>query len=309
MKTDFNIYWVDDEPDVIAAKRLGVEEHLEDLKFNHNIVPKLSLEEGWISEVKTLNPYFVIMDYNLKENEGGGEKLIKELRDNGCYHEVIFYTSGGFEPAKLVELITGGGLEVGVSFVDKEESADLIKSMIDQKISEYSDLSTQRGWIVADSIELEDKLNKMLLGISGLFPQPFQDTMKRIVRDSIKADFGFRNKLAAGMLGDLVKFLRGTNYSKEELEKFVGFKEVFKDFSPEVVQLRNTIAHQPHKNEADKLTLQALQNGSPYAVGETREIIYDEAFLLKARSNFMKQSSNIDGMLAHISTVDVGGVD
>ena len=79
MKTEFKVYWVDDEEDVINSKGIALEKYLSSLGFEpvikSNVVSLESIKDGWIQEVKNFNPYFVVMDFNITEedeNNGGG---------------------------------------------------------------------------------------------------------------------------------------------------------------------------------------------------------------------------------------------
>jgi len=308
MKTEFPIYWVDDEPDVVESKKIAIEEYLGELGFKSKIEIRKKLSDGWTDEVRDINPYFVVMDFNLPESgghgedgNGGGEKFIKELREKGCLHDIIFYTSGGFPHQKIGDLFKNGGLEIGVSFIDKEKADGHFKRLIDQRISEFSDLSTQRGWVVADSIAMETKLGNLILELSGAFPAPFRKSMKRIVEDSIRADFGCRRVLAAGLIKDIVSFMIEEKADEKLLTQLKKCKTVFGTFSEEVVELRNTIAHQEEAGEDGEFYLKPRQRGvSPYEEKDSkngRKIIYNDAFLQKVRRNFTRQSTNLDELL------------
>ncbi len=50
----------------------------------------------------------------------------------------------------------------GVFFVDRSDAKDRIKDLLELKIRRATDLATVRGWIVADSIELEVLLGSVL---------------------------------------------------------------------------------------------------------------------------------------------------
>ena len=210
---------------------------------------------------------------------------------------MIFYTSGGFDADKIPNFFAEDSLQIGVSFINKDHSEEYFEKMVDQKVAEFSDLSTQRGWVVADSISLENKLNDAILQLSSVFPDPFHGSMERIVNNSARADFGCRKILFAGMLKDLLSFLNKENYDAEIRRDIKSCRTVFNLFSDNVVELRNTIAHQPEEGEDGQLFLNVLQKSSSYA-DENGRIVYNDEFLKKARINFMKHSKNLDHLIA-----------
>ncbi len=291
MKSKFPIYWVDDEPDVIAPKRKRVESYIRSLGFEPNIITVNEISITAVEDIKSLAPYFVITDYNLRPDgqDGGGDELISNLRNADCYHEVIFYTQSGFSSEMKTKLFDTGNMDIGVSFIKKAGSENFIKKIIGQKVSEYADLSTQRGWIVADAILLEARLNSILTELAKALHPSFGGSMMRIVEKNI--DFGFRSDIVGGLLKDTIKHLRTTSESEDVINELASCKTVFNKFKDEIIELRNTIAHQ-RASSTSLVKLKILQKKSPYS-DDDKFISFDDNFLSKVRRNFNKHASNM----------------
>ena len=283
MKIKYPILWIDDNPDYYETQKHDVIDHIQ----SHGMIEAIRFSlpksaQDAVSLIKKDNPYLVVLDYKL----GGGmtgDEFIREIRGEELFHEILFYSQDGFDDAVFRNFFSSveSSLATGVNFCPKGEVAiNKICSLIDLKLSQVADLSTQRGWIVADSIVLENKLNDAILKLSNIFPAPFHNSMKRIVKDSARADFGCRKILFGGMLSDLNSHLNKVGYDKSVIAKIKKYKVIFNSFSDNVVELRNTIAHQPEENSSGALFLKPRQKNSSYA-NERNQILFSDEFLRK----------------------------
>lgn len=307
MKIKYPILWIDDNRDYYETQKHDVIDHIQ----SHGMIEaiRFSLPESAQQAVRLIekyNPYLVVLDYKL----GGGmtgDFFIRKIREENLFHEILFYSQDGFDDDVFQNFFSSveSPLATGVNFCPKGEVAlSKICSLIDLKLSQFADLSTQRGWIVADSIVLENKLNDAILKLSKIFPTPFHSSMKRIVKDSARADFGCRKILFGGMLSDLLSYLNSVGYDKPVRVKIRECKVIFNSFSDNVVELRNTIAHQPEENSSGTLFLKPRQKSSSYADAHNR-IFYSEEFLKKVRSNFVRHSENIENLLDIFSKISL----
>lgn len=289
MKIEFTILWLDDNEGFMDSIKDEIHEHLEEHGMQSNI-EYLNPKNPDVVKIKvaSINPYLIILDYNL-EDDLKGDTIIKALRENKQHHDILFYTQDGFEEDTFSSFFKSPDtpLATGINFCNKTSSKDRICALIDLKLSHYADLSTQRGWIVADAIELEQELNELMIIVSQSINKVFSDTVQRVLEDP-RSDFGFRASLFNGMLKDYLKVLRSNEPKHSLIEPLAIIKELASSFSEEIIEIRNSIAHQKHTVEADgKITIKQLQRrGEP--------IEYNQEFLKTVRCSILKHRQNFE---------------
>lgn len=149
MNTIFLTLWVD--YNIPFAESIGgnLTDWLDDKGFDL----KVSIHKnasGVLEEVVNKDIELLIIDYKLPGENG--DILIEKIRQNDCYQDIIFYSEGQL-PNKRLD---------GVFFVSKEDAVTRIKELIELKLRRSSDPVSVRGWIVADSIELEGMVTDLL---------------------------------------------------------------------------------------------------------------------------------------------------
>jgi len=290
MKIEFSIYWIDDNPDIYDSIRDEIEQHISDnhgLTLNVTYVKETSTA---LYDIKQKNPYLVVVDYKLT---GGarGDAFITEMRAQGQLHDVFFYTQDGFQPEDRDRFFSSfsSGLTMGVHYADKKHAKSRLCKIIDLKLNQVSDLSTQRGWIVADVIELENELDEILEKLSNTIHPAFGSMMTRLLGDS-RVDFGCRDQLLNGALKDMRKHILTQNPKHEILPTLGLIKDTVSLFSKEIIQVRNSIAHQRHfEMEGGGITLPARQKSQD-------PITYNLEFLKQVRQNIKKHRTNFQNI-------------
>ena len=162
MKTDFWVLWVDDNSDFVETLQLMLQISLDDKGFAlQSVLHESANEEAQTAIYTDLNSRdieLLVVDYRLGEVQG--DKLIQSIRERHYYQDIVFYSQGGI-PKEIQRLD-------GVFFVDKNDAKERIKDIVELKMKRSSDLTTVRGWIVADAIELEIMLSEV---VSRCLPQ------------------------------------------------------------------------------------------------------------------------------------------
>jgi hypothetical protein len=251
---------------------------------------------GAIEAIRARNPYIVIVDYKL----GGGvlgDTFINELRKGGLFHDVFFYTQDGFkeEDQKRFFPNFSTGLSMGVHFADKNHAKRRLCEIIDLKLSQVSDLPTQRGWIVADAIELEHQLDEILEALSAAIHPSLGGTVNRLIEDP-RVDFGCRAQLLNGLLKDFVKYVSSMDPRNGILTSLAAIRSKTALFTAEIIQIRNSIAHQKHTEAAaGVITIEAIQPKQP-------PITYNAEFLQQVRRNIGKHQSAFGSLQTLINT-------
>lgn len=287
MKVNFPIIWIDDNEGFYDSLKDEIELHISDYGLQANIHFSEN-DDNLDNLLKKENPYILVLDYHLAGSKG--DEIICNLRSKGHLHDILFYTQGGFSKANFQDFFdsTNSHLATGVHFCPKESTKERLYKLIDLKLSQVSDLSTQRGWIVADAIELEHQINAVLEKFGDHISPVFKATITRLLK-SKRTDFGLKSSLLNGIIKDYINHLQKGDKNEEKIKKFKIIKKIIKNFSTEIIEIRNTIAHQKHRFVGDSILLSPIQSGQ-------EDIIYDESFLKKVRNNIQIHYSNFNAL-------------
>lgn len=239
MKTDFSILWVDDNQEFIDALRSPLESWMDEHGFAL-IVHAHKSEAGILDDLRKKDIELIVIDYKLPKKKG--DLLIGEIRGKNFYQDIVFYSQGGI-PDDVIKIPN----EVfrtppdGVFFVDRGDAKDRIKDLITLKIRRASDLATLRGWIVADAIELETLLGRVLAKCFGEREVLFTTCV--LLHEGL-FDFYKKHMVLNSLLHDRMTELARPGGDSATLTKVKACKKVLDAFSDEVVHIRNALAHQ-----------------------------------------------------------------
>ncbi|PTX95171.1 hypothetical protein DB345_12840 [Spartobacteria bacterium LR76] len=228
MKINICILWIDDNKDFVDASKPKIEQWIADQGFQLNVVHKRN-STGVIDLLKTENIVFLVLDYHLGKKDG--DKVIKEIRNAQLYQDIVFYSQGldrnNFNP------------EDGVFFVDRGDLENRIKNLLDLKIRSACDFATFRGWFVADSIELEIIMGRILAKCFGDQQETFQS---RVLEQDGLFDFYKKHQVLNGIIKDRLGKMSETSPNYHALKSF---KKLLDSFPDDIIHPRNGLAHQP----------------------------------------------------------------
>lgn len=264
MKIDFTILWVDDNKDFVDSIRPQLEKWMDIQGLGLKICwhPR---ESGIYSDLDKGNIELIILDYHLKGGKNG-DAIISEIRKKGFYEDIVFYTTKS-NTNTLFKVSPDG-----VFFSERDDAKDRIKDLLNIKIRRSLDLATLRGWIVADSIELEillltvlasffkdhgelsrDRAMKVLSEDGAFFfgrlREYVNDALKKNIHDLTTSpedgifDFGGKHKVLNGIVKDHISALQKQSKNTAAL-KFQACKKILDVFPQEIIEIRNALAHQ-----------------------------------------------------------------
>lgn len=275
-------------------------------------IKKFLLESGFIlyydhfQNVKDLdsladkiNDYDLIcVDYTLKG--GTGDRLIENIRKSELYTEIVFYSQNGEESVREImkDLRVDGIYCAGER---GEEFEDKIKNIINTTIKKVQDLTNLRGLVMAETSELDVKMEEI---IEALFNKPFglvTDEDKTVIKEkslkSLKDMISTLEKLdEKNNLTELLKKLdhRGRWRTVKRLCKKNGeFKDLMETLSlydDEIIIKRNDLAH---SCEAENEKKEKIIKG--------RNNTYTRENFTQIRKDLSKHTDNFDNIKEIIS--------
>ncbi|MFZ3059687.1 MAG: hypothetical protein WA102_08095 [Candidatus Methanoperedens sp.] len=298
MNLKYNLLWFEDSETYVESLKPRIEEYLENLGFTPIIDVKPNgndLEE--MTEDDELD--LILMDFNLNIGNAGDENgniLINKIRDHKLYTEIIFYSAlPEFEDAIERRL-------EGVFFSERRDLFEKAKKIIDLTVKKNQDINNMRGLVIAETIDLEAKMDNLILTYFGsddekkvvcgkILDPDFDalsitnkmDLINKILKERIKS---IETKQAE-LQGEQKEELRKKKQSLEKLKSnFVKLKE-------EVIDKRNILAH-TREDEDHKNTLISQINKK----GE--KIVVDDEWCKDIRKNIKTQSQILDEITQHI---------
>jgi hypothetical protein len=160
MKISYNIVWVDDKPEQMRAYIQEIEDILENYKYIPNTESHYVSYEAFKNNFENINPNnnkyrgifydcdLLLIDYNIaetNENEDKtGEKLIQEIRNNGIFTDVLFYSDSMSEYRKNPNRIELDN----VVYADKSELVLKFENIVKRNVAKSMLISNLRGFLM-----------------------------------------------------------------------------------------------------------------------------------------------------------------
>jgi hypothetical protein len=300
MRLTYTILWIENDPETIKLKSPEIERHLDSLFFDAKIIPKED-DSGIIDLINNSDINLILVDYNLQEGKEEGKKkktgdeIIDAIRQNRVYTEVVFYSGGPFRNKIMSQL-------EGVFYSDLEGLPDKVNSIIDLTIKKNQDINNIRGMFIAETIDLENKLEELINLYFG------SDTEKKTVCEELVSPefrlfeladkYKLMNIICRERTKSLAQQLAKASPEKKEVVKkeMIMLEKLSSELAKinvEIINNRNILAHTEESGQRNTL-ISYINKGTP-------TIVNDE-FCLSIRKNIRKHSKNFDTFIKHIES-------
>jgi len=271
MKTDLHLLWIDDNKDFVEALKPRLEKWMDGHGFGLNIRFQRN-STGVVEMLHSEDIAFVVLDYHLGRKTG--DMIIDELRRAELYQDIIFYS----QDLKREDFPTVDG----VFFVNRADAETRIKNLLSLKVRAASDFATFRGWMLADSIELEIMLGRILAKCFGSFEQVFGD---RVLAHENLFDFYKKHQVLNGIIKDRITDLN--KEGKSTAKALAECKKLLDQFPDDIIHPRNALAHQPHEDHENGKRIKTR------AKNENKEIISTPENLSNIRQKIRRHRENL----------------
>lgn len=310
MRIDYNILWVEDEEAWYDTTKELFAGTLDDNGFD--LKPKRcnNLEEVRnLIEADGLKKYDILLvDFNLKDSTTGDE-IIKLVRDNSVYTDVLFYSSA---VDNVNESMRKYGLE-GVYVADRKDIESKFEAIFNTTIKKVQEINSMRGLIVGETSELDVLIENLTIHISnnilGLKKEDHDKIVEGIV-DKMKKNYDFFvkqceeqdfcnyfHKIEAlkkwEIFRDLLKKVKNIEKYKEGV---VFFLEKNKTYQDDVIGLRNIFAHSKSEEKEGKSILKAQLGKEDYE--------YDDQKFIEIRKSLKDHRNNFSELFKVLEIVN-----
>jgi DNA-binding response OmpR family regulator len=164
MNLSYSILWIDDDYDYIDSfPDQSLREYVEAQGFDLHIETRTSADDIK-KEVDGEKFDLLIIDYNIADGERHGSDVIRQVRNNDCLTEVIFYSQNA--ASKLHQIAADQGLE-GVFYSGRatEQLLPKIKSVFDLTVRKVVDVDNMRGIVMAGVADLDHLITDVIRGV------------------------------------------------------------------------------------------------------------------------------------------------
>lgn len=259
MRLDFNVLWVDDQPNYLDAQIVAIKARMaeEGFSFNPTQCTNISEVEALIAgDVFQDEIDLIMVDWDLG-NEVKGQDVIERIRQVVRYKDVIFYSS--LTPAAdLRQLAFNQKLE-GVYCASKGELVEEVLGVFEALVKKVLDLDHTRGIVMGATSDIDHLVNTCLntahsklddVGKEKFIGEALQriaDKVKSVSKqgDKIKSAPSVDALFKAHMLftsDDRLRMLAAIL----EMDAFVAHasaRNTIETYRTGVVQKRNTLGH------------------------------------------------------------------
>lgn len=333
MRLKYRILWFEDDEDVINEDPgPAIKEFLLELGFQSEILHRLNGEE--LNElIKDRNYDLIVTDLNLGEHETG-ENLIDHIREGNILTEVLLYSANATEINKIVA--NKGWIERASFSVGIANLKNKLKEIISLTVKKNQDVNNVRGLVIAETIDLEKKIEALLMTYFTAAEEQILDKKKQALLEHIhnkkiekhEADIQLIKNIQFTEIKTLIEndILTASN-------SFDAINSILKDKLKEINILltskgvdpttKNELSQKKEdltviKGELNNFRTEILkirntlahvkeeigEDGIPFLSSlndDGTTIKFDTAKYVEIRKNLMKHNDNLDRIQAHIS--------
>lgn len=189
MRLDFNVLWVDDQPNAVNAQITRIKTLMAEEGFSFN--PTQCQSIGQVNALIAGDVFqdevdLILVDWDL----GGGvhgQDVIERIRQVAQYKDVVFY-SAQTPAAELRKLAFDKGLE-GIYCASREGLVDEVFGVFESLVKKVLDLDHTRGIVMGATSDIDHMIHACLLNIEaklddagkkGLVDQAIKRVQERI---------------------------------------------------------------------------------------------------------------------------------
>lgn len=325
MKLKYEILWFEDNDSWFNTLSEAIGDFLDSKGFEITI-RRYENDEGDLTQIlKRMDPNLILMDFRLDEQTG--DEIIEEIRGMEIYTDIVFYSSDG---AKIIrEKIQEKSID-GVFCSGREihEFEPKVNKIITNTIKKVQDVNNMRGLVIAETIDLEQKLAEILKGYFHIIEEDDlnkKDLLKKICdkkSEQLKKDSKLivniyekhidelidKNILTTYNLYTGMQSVLKDNISKlnflinnkkgEEKDQLIHRKDSLKSikdtlsyFENDIIHLRNTLAHVKEviDSESGISHLESIMKNVP-------KITFDEEKYIDIRQKLREHSANLNDL-------------
>lgn len=166
MRLDFNVLWIDDQPQNIRSIQERIKTLIlrEGFHFSSRNATSISEAKKYLDEAVFLDELdLILVDYDL----GGenGDEALRNIRDRLPYRDIIFYSA--VASADLKKLAYEQDV-VGIYCASRADLVEAFQGIFDMLVRKVVDIDHSRGIVLGATSEIDVVVCDCLLAIDGM---------------------------------------------------------------------------------------------------------------------------------------------
>ena len=298
MRLDFNVLWVDDQPNSVGAQITAIQKRMEEEGFQFNARVCRSIDE--VRDAISDNVFadevdLILVDWDLGSGTHGQDAIV-EIRDTVRFKDVVFY-SAQTSPDELRKAAFENNLE-GVFCANRDHLVDEVMGVFDSLVKKVLDLDHTRGIVMGSTSDIDFMVNECLIVIHDQADNEGKGLLLAQGREFIEGEIEELKKLAEKMSKvtsfpelfdahsvftayDRLRVLARALDTKA-LEAHKGYRPKVTSYQQDVVPKRNVLGHVA-RVEKDGAYVLVDRKGKVYDLESTRDL---RRLILALRADF-----------------------
>lgn len=181
MRLDFNVLWVEDQPDNVSdqQERMRYQIRKEGFRLQVKFASSVDEAKGYLADdIYGDHIDLILMDYDLGAGTNGADGLI-EVREVFPYKDLIFYSANA--TAQLTKLATDRDIQ-GIFTAHRPQLPNIVEGVFENLVKKVLDIDHSRGIVMGATSDVDDIVFE---GLAKLF-DGCNDEQKGIVIEAIQ---------------------------------------------------------------------------------------------------------------------------
>lgn len=160
MRLDFNVLWVEDQPQAVKAQRDRIELLIKKEGFRLQVIFASSVKEAkqYLSnDIYGDHVDIILMDYDLGAG-GKGDQGLVEVRSIFPYKDIVFYSA---KAQDLSEMVAQKQVE-GVFCSTRDDLPDTVDGLFEALVKKVLDIDHSRGIVMGATSDIDHYVNDCL---------------------------------------------------------------------------------------------------------------------------------------------------
>jgi CheY-like chemotaxis protein len=295
MAFNYRILWFEDDVEIVEDHRTIFISFLEEYGFDLQIIHRMNSADldSCIHERYDL----ILIDLNMS-GEHPGDQILNKIRKHNNLTETLLYSNNMND---VTQVIQRHEWVERVSFIASADQFQYkIKQLITLTIKKLQDVNQVRGFVMAETSELDAQMSEIIKVFLTKFKDPEEKALE-LIDSTISNREDRLNKLLKtqaqdinpfcdnlGVVDRLSAMIRLMKHKDKELEEdiFTANRELLYQYSDEIVEIRNALAH---SREFDL-------DGKKGVISHLNEVhvFFDHESCKKIRKDILKHRHNLE---------------